>query len=185
MRQRSFSARYTAEIVQCGGRCPIEAGVLGRLNDHECRHGRPVRPHASVRLLAAGGRRRARAPALAPGAHPRKARRLNPRKQPRGHSAMVRTTVTRAARAARVRPACTCDAGDQRYERHPERTGSGARRARAPQSRPNATLVNENPMRDIATVTLSGTNSATCLLREGGRPSPGHHHHHHPPALRR
>jgi hypothetical protein len=23
-----------------GGRCPIEAGVLGRLADHECRHGR-------------------------------------------------------------------------------------------------------------------------------------------------
>jgi hypothetical protein len=36
----SFSARYTAEMAQCGGRCPIEAGVLGRLADHECRHGR-------------------------------------------------------------------------------------------------------------------------------------------------
>jgi hypothetical protein len=40
MGQHSFSARYTAAIVECGGRCPIEAGVLGRLADHECRHGR-------------------------------------------------------------------------------------------------------------------------------------------------
>lgn len=39
MRQ-SFSARYAAAIAQCGWRCPIEAGVLGRLADHECRHGR-------------------------------------------------------------------------------------------------------------------------------------------------
>ena len=35
----TFSARYTA-WAECGGRCPIEAGVLGRLADHECRHGR-------------------------------------------------------------------------------------------------------------------------------------------------
>jgi hypothetical protein len=35
-----FSARYTAATAECGGRCPIEAGVLGRLADHECRHGR-------------------------------------------------------------------------------------------------------------------------------------------------
>ena len=26
-----FSARYTAAMAQCGGRCPIEAGVHGRL----------------------------------------------------------------------------------------------------------------------------------------------------------
>ncbi len=36
----SFTARYTAAMAECGGRCPIEAGVLGRLADHECRHGR-------------------------------------------------------------------------------------------------------------------------------------------------
>jgi hypothetical protein len=36
----TFSARYTAAMAECGGRCPIEAGVLGRLADHECRHGR-------------------------------------------------------------------------------------------------------------------------------------------------
>ena len=40
MSQPSFSACYTAAMVECGGRCPIEAGVLGRLADHECRHGR-------------------------------------------------------------------------------------------------------------------------------------------------
>jgi hypothetical protein len=40
MSQHSFSARYTAAMAQCGGRCPIEAGVLGRLADHECPHGR-------------------------------------------------------------------------------------------------------------------------------------------------
>ena len=40
MSQPRFSARYTAAMAECGGRCPIEAGVLGRLADHECRHGR-------------------------------------------------------------------------------------------------------------------------------------------------
>ena len=40
MSQPSFSARYAAATAECGGRCPIEAGVLGRLADHECRHGR-------------------------------------------------------------------------------------------------------------------------------------------------
>jgi hypothetical protein len=36
----SSSARYVAAAAQCGGCCLIEAGVLGRLADHECRHGR-------------------------------------------------------------------------------------------------------------------------------------------------
>ena len=36
----SFSAHYAAALPQCGGRCPIEAGVLDKLADHECRHGR-------------------------------------------------------------------------------------------------------------------------------------------------
>jgi hypothetical protein len=36
----TFSARYTAAMAKCGGRCPIEAGLLGRLADRECRHGR-------------------------------------------------------------------------------------------------------------------------------------------------
>jgi hypothetical protein len=36
----NFSARYAAAMAQCWGRCPIEEGVLGRLADHECRHGR-------------------------------------------------------------------------------------------------------------------------------------------------
>ena len=36
----SFSARYTAAIAQGAGYCPIAAGTLGRLADHECRHGR-------------------------------------------------------------------------------------------------------------------------------------------------
>jgi hypothetical protein len=40
MGQHSFSALYTTTMAQCGGRCPIEAGVLGRLADRECRHGR-------------------------------------------------------------------------------------------------------------------------------------------------
>ena len=43
MSQPSLSARYAAATAECGGRCPIEAGVLGRLADHECRHGRPPR----------------------------------------------------------------------------------------------------------------------------------------------
>jgi hypothetical protein len=40
MRQGSFTSTYRAAMTACGGRCPIEAGVLGRLADHECRHGR-------------------------------------------------------------------------------------------------------------------------------------------------
>jgi hypothetical protein len=36
----TFSARYTVAMVECGGRCPIEAGAIGRLADHECSHGR-------------------------------------------------------------------------------------------------------------------------------------------------
>lgn len=40
MGQPSYSARYRVAMAQCGGSCPIEGGVLGRLADHECRHGR-------------------------------------------------------------------------------------------------------------------------------------------------
>ena len=36
----SFSARYTAALAESRGRCPIETGVLGRLADRECQHGR-------------------------------------------------------------------------------------------------------------------------------------------------
>jgi hypothetical protein len=39
MGQQSFSARYRAAMARCG-RCPIEAGLLGRLADLECRHDR-------------------------------------------------------------------------------------------------------------------------------------------------
>ena len=34
-----FAARYRA-AMRLGGGCPIEAGLLGRLADHECAHGR-------------------------------------------------------------------------------------------------------------------------------------------------
>jgi hypothetical protein len=40
MGQHSFSARYRAAEAQSGRSCPIEAGLLGRLADHECLHGR-------------------------------------------------------------------------------------------------------------------------------------------------
>ncbi|MGN6167719.1 MAG: hypothetical protein ACTHQQ_06060 [Solirubrobacteraceae bacterium] len=40
MNRASFSARYNAARVRGGGPCPIEAGALGRLADHECSHGR-------------------------------------------------------------------------------------------------------------------------------------------------
>jgi hypothetical protein len=40
MARISFSARYADAMAECGERCPIEAGVLGRLADHECGHGR-------------------------------------------------------------------------------------------------------------------------------------------------
>ena len=52
-----FPARYRA-AMRHAERCPIEAGVLGRLADHECAHGRlPGDPIPS----AAAGRRRTRA----------------------------------------------------------------------------------------------------------------------------
>ena len=35
-----FAARYRAAMRLAGGACPIEAGLLGRLADHECAHGR-------------------------------------------------------------------------------------------------------------------------------------------------
>src|SRR5205807_10384147 len=35
-----FPARYLAAMRLAGGACPIEAGLLGRLADHECAHGR-------------------------------------------------------------------------------------------------------------------------------------------------
>jgi hypothetical protein len=36
----TFAERYRAAMRQPGGACPIESGMLGRLADHECRHGR-------------------------------------------------------------------------------------------------------------------------------------------------
>jgi hypothetical protein len=36
----AVAARYRAAARQAGGACPIEAGVICRLADHECRHGR-------------------------------------------------------------------------------------------------------------------------------------------------
>lgn len=35
-----IAERYRAATREAGGDCPIEAGVLGRLADHECPHGR-------------------------------------------------------------------------------------------------------------------------------------------------
>lgn len=35
-----FPASYRAAMRLAGGACPIEAGVLGRLADYECAHGR-------------------------------------------------------------------------------------------------------------------------------------------------
>jgi hypothetical protein len=36
----TLTARYHAAIRHTGGDCPIEAGLLGSLADHECAHGR-------------------------------------------------------------------------------------------------------------------------------------------------
>ena len=57
MREISFSARYHAAMIECGGRCPIEAGMLGPARRPRVPP-RPaaVRPHPRMRLLAAGGR---------------------------------------------------------------------------------------------------------------------------------
>jgi len=36
----TFAAHYQDLLRALGGDCPIEAGVIGRLADHECEHGR-------------------------------------------------------------------------------------------------------------------------------------------------
>lgn len=46
--RRTFSARYNAAIAGGAGSCPIEAGTLGRLADHECRHGRLPFDHTAA-----------------------------------------------------------------------------------------------------------------------------------------
>jgi single-strand DNA-binding protein len=51
----NLSARYNAAMAECGGRCPIEAGLIGRLADHKCRHGRL--PFAVPHDVAAGPRK--------------------------------------------------------------------------------------------------------------------------------
>ena len=51
-----FADRYREAMRQAGGACPIESGVLGRLADHECAHGRL--PGDRTRESAAAGRRR-------------------------------------------------------------------------------------------------------------------------------
>ena len=51
MGQPTFSARYRAAEAQSGGTCPIEAGLLGRLADHECPHGRLPFDRAAVLAL--------------------------------------------------------------------------------------------------------------------------------------
>ena len=38
--RNSLPDRYRAAMRLAGGACPIEAGLLGRLADHECEHGR-------------------------------------------------------------------------------------------------------------------------------------------------
>lgn len=35
-----FADRYRTAMRLAGGACPIEAGLFGRLADHECAHGR-------------------------------------------------------------------------------------------------------------------------------------------------
>lgn len=55
MGNQSFTVRYAVAMADCGGRCPIEAGVLGKLADHECRHGRL--PHDRTPACGSGSRR--------------------------------------------------------------------------------------------------------------------------------
>ena len=50
-----FADRYREAMRQAGGACPIESGVLGRLADHECAHGRLP---ATAPESAAAGRKR-------------------------------------------------------------------------------------------------------------------------------
>jgi hypothetical protein len=56
MPQQTFAARYRAAERLAGGRCPIEAGLICRLADHECRHGRLAFDHTAP---AAAGLRKA------------------------------------------------------------------------------------------------------------------------------
>ena len=80
MRSPSFSARCTAAMAKCGGRCPIEAG-----RPRPARRPRvpprptPVRPNPAVRVLARGGRGRGRAGAVSRAAVRQASRRVNDR----------------------------------------------------------------------------------------------------------
>ena len=61
MPEPSFAAAYRAAQQRAGGGDPIEAGLLGRLADLECRRWTArVRPQPGVRLLARGAGIRAR-----------------------------------------------------------------------------------------------------------------------------
>ena len=56
-----LAARYRAAQRLAGGHCPIDAGLICRLADHECRRPAGVRPQPALRLLARGRRRGAAA----------------------------------------------------------------------------------------------------------------------------
>jgi hypothetical protein len=47
MPHERFAARYRSAQRLAGGQCSIEAGLLGRLADHECRHGRLAFDHSA------------------------------------------------------------------------------------------------------------------------------------------
>lgn len=73
-----FSETYARAMKAAGGVCPIEAGLIGYLADHECTHGRlpedptpacgcwPSEKPATPDVLAAlpKGKRRRKAPAV-------------------------------------------------------------------------------------------------------------------------
>ena len=58
MPQESFAARYRAAERLAGGRCPIEAGLICRLADHDAATDASRSTAPTLRLLARGRRRR-------------------------------------------------------------------------------------------------------------------------------
>ena len=133
-----FAERYREAMRQAGGACPIESGVLGRLADHECAHGRLAGDRTpKVRLLAARERTRHRTQPAAATAARQTEGRLTRDGERRSHAPLSNRRLHRAgaARAAHVSAALAAGAGQAQTGTAPrdgatDRAPAAARTAR-------------------------------------------------------
>lgn len=107
MSQVSFSARYTAAMAECGGRCPIEAGVLCRLADHDFRHSRlPDDRTAPWWMLDRRGRSAARAATSVSGERDCRTRRVTSGTRRAIHASSIQHVRSRAPKPNHALAAC-------------------------------------------------------------------------------